>query len=145
MVAVRRLAWLLLLPVACDDLYSCRLEPEPDEPWVHEREVGYETDQRRYTVTIVSDDPWPPAADAAGFELWARMTAGAAQPQLVAEPAFREGAEAERVMIPVQSTEHGAWTVGPVALEPGVWHLPLQLEDEQGGDAIELIIELVDR
>lgn len=145
--------WLVLAaflgaPTACDDIYTCALEPAPD-PLPHEPEIGYETDEGRYTLTIVSAEPWPPRAGEVRFELWTKGPPDAGPVQVAAEPAYR-GSEAGGERTPVrltraETTGDGAWLVGPVELDAGLWRIPLQLTDDQGHDAIELRIEVVDR
>jgi hypothetical protein len=141
----------LLAPMACDEVHACGFDPGPHEDarLAHEPEIDYETDDGRYTVTIISANSWPPRAGEVTFELWPQAPADARSVQLTADPAFRAGnAEGERPTIPLAPTdpnENGAWQVGPVELDAGVWHVPLRLTDDRGHDAIELRIEVVER
>jgi hypothetical protein len=139
----------LLAPIACDDVYTCELGSDPDPKLPHEPEIGYETNEGRYTLTIMSADPWPPRAGEVRFELWPEAPVDGGAVRLTAAPAFRStDAEGERPTIPLAPTEprdSGAWQLGPVELAAGVWHVPLQLSDDRGHDAIELRIEVVDR
>lgn len=131
--------------MACDDVYSCEIDPEPAQR-PHEPEIDYETREGRYTLTITSAAPWPPRAGEVSFELWAEAPADAGRVELTTEPAFRTAdAEHERPTIPLAPAGDGAWRVGPIELDAGLWHIPLRLADDRGHDAIELRIEVVDR
>jgi hypothetical protein len=143
------LAAFLVVPTACDDIYTCGFDSGSDT-LPHEPEIGYETNEGRYTLTLVSAEPWPPRAGEVRFELWPKAPAGAGAVKLAAAPAYRASeADGARTTIPLALAEptdaDGAWLVGPVELDAGLWHIPLQLTDARGRDAIELRIAVVDR
>jgi hypothetical protein len=129
--------------VACDGIYSCEIDPEPQER-LHEPEIDYETNEGRYSLTITSAAAWPPRAGEVSFELWPKAPDDAGQVELFTDPAFRDAdTETERLTIPLHPTGDGAWQVGPIELDEGLWHIPLRLTDDRGHDAIELWIEVV--
>jgi hypothetical protein len=137
------LAAFLFGPGACDGIYSCEIDPGP-EAGRHEPEIDYETNEGRYSLTITSADSWPPHAGEVSFELWPEAPDDAGQVELTTEPAFRStDAEAQRLTIPLHPTGDGAWRVGPIELDAGLWRIPLRLTDDRGRDAIELRIEVV--
>lgn len=136
----------LVVPIACDGfyIYTCGFDPGPD-PLPHEPEIGYETNEGRYTATIISSEPWPPPAGEVSFELWFEAVADAGPVRLIADPAVRVDDTGERPTVPLSPIDDGAWQVGPIELDAGMWRIPLRLTDDRGSDAIELQLEIVDR
>ncbi|MCH9685813.1 MAG: hypothetical protein K0V04_30550 [Deltaproteobacteria bacterium] len=131
---------------SCDGAYGCEHDGYPNDP-THEPGVDYPTRDGRYTLTIGTDDRWPPAHQAVRFELSVMGPADAGELVLIADAAHRwdpEGGDL-KVALPVEPAGAGEWVVGPVELEPGVWRVPVVLRDDHGEDHIELRVAIGER
>ncbi len=143
------MAALLFAGVACDE-YACQWtdEPFPEPVQTHELERSYPTDDGRFVIVLHAEDEWPPRVGATAIRIEARPDTDDtddASTLVVDRPYLVEGELVAADAPTVHAIEPGEWSVEGIVLDaPGIWAVPIAIEQGDIDDSIEIRLEVVD-